>query len=73
MTTFLDDHRLGGAASAILGHKTSRLNLSDRERLAPITELHYNQSQKIELKADGMKLWVRALLTACSRERKNVK
>jgi integrase len=73
LTTFLDDHRLGGAASAILGHKTSRLNLSDRERLAPITELHYNQSQKIELKADGMKLWVRALLTACSRERKNVK
>jgi integrase len=68
LTTFLDDHRLGGAATAILGHKLQGENVSERERTAPITELHYNQSQKIDLKADGMALWVKELLRVCKLE-----
>jgi integrase len=70
MTTFLDDNRLGGAATAILGHKMTHSGVNERERLAPVTEQHYNRSQKIDLKAEGMALWVKALLTACEKERR---
>jgi integrase len=70
MTTFLDDRRLGGAATAILGHKTPHWRVDEREALAPVTELHYNRSQKIELKAEGMRLWVTALLAAFRKESK---
>jgi integrase len=71
MTTFLTDRRLGGAAAAILGHKMPHEDVSERELLAPVTELHYNLSQKIDLKAEGMKLWVDALLAAYRREGRN--
>ena len=73
MTTFLTDHRLGGAAAAILGHKMPHEDVSEREMLAPVTELHYNLSQKIDLKAEGMKLWIDALLTAYRREARTLK
>jgi integrase len=69
MATFLEDNRLGGAATAILGHKMTHSNVNERERLAPVTEQHYSQSQKIDLKSEGMALWVRALLAACEEER----
>jgi integrase len=72
ITTFLDDRRLGGAATAILGHKTPYSRADERELLAPVTEQHYNRSQKIDLKAEGMMLWVKALLTACEKERRLV-
>jgi integrase len=72
MTTFLDDRRLGGAATAILGHKTSNNRTDEREKLAPVTEQHYNRSQKIDLKAEGMALWVKAVLTACEKERRKL-
>ena len=71
MTTFLDDRRLGGAASAILGHKTDHDRVDDRERMASVTEQHYNRSQRIGLKAEGMALWVKALLVAYEKERRN--
>ena len=58
VTTFLDDRRLGGAATAILGHKTDHDRVTDRERMATVTEQHYNRSQRIGLKAEGMALWV---------------
>jgi integrase len=61
MTTFLDDRRLGGAATAILAHKTA-YRTEECEKLAPVTEQHYNRSQKIDLKAEGMAQWVKALL-----------
>ncbi|MET4788363.1 integrase [Bradyrhizobium japonicum] len=67
---FLDDKRLGGAASAILGHKLPRDDMPERERMAPVTEIHYNSSQRIALKAEGMALWSQALLAACEKERK---
>jgi integrase len=67
---FLDDKRLGGAASAILGHKLPRDDMPARERMAPVTEIHYNSSQRIALKAEGMTLWTRALLSACEKEKK---
>lgn len=70
MTTFLDDRRLGGAATAILGHKTANHHVDDREKLAAVTEQHYNRSQKISLKAEGMALWVKALMSAYEKERK---
>lgn len=72
MTTFLDDRRLGGAATAILGHKISTSRIGEREKLAPVTEQHYNRSQKIDLKAEGMALWVNAMLSAYEEEREKL-
>jgi integrase len=70
MTTFLDDKRLGGAATAILGHKTDHDRVDERERMASVTDQHYNRSQRIGLKAEGMALWVKALLAAYQKERR---
>lgn len=70
MTTLLDDKRLGGAATAILGHKTDHDRVDPRERMATITEQHYNRSQRISLKADGMALWVKTLLAAYAKEKR---
>ena len=64
LTTFLDDQKLGGAASAILGHKMDHDRVDESERMASITEQHYNRSQRIGLKAEGMALWVKTLLAA---------
>lgn len=69
LTTFLDDRRLGGAATAILGHKLPTSHINEREKLAPVTEQHYNQSQKIDLKAEGLALWIDSLLAAYDDER----
>ena len=68
VTTFLDDRRLGGAATAILGHKTDHDRVDSRERMATITEQHYNRSQRIGLKAEGMALWAKTLLAAYAKE-----
>jgi hypothetical protein len=70
LTTFLDDRRLGGAATAILGHKTDHDRVDERERMASVTEQHYNRSQRIALKADGMALWVKALIATYEKERR---
>jgi integrase len=70
MTTLLDDNRLGGAATAILGHKTDHDRVDERERMATVTEQHYNRSQRIGLKAEGMALWVKVLLLAYAKERR---
>jgi integrase len=72
LTTFLGDHGLGGAAAAILAHKMSDQRVPERARLARVTELHYDRSQKIELKSEGMKLWTEALLAACKEEIRRV-
>lgn len=68
LTTFLDDQKLGGAASAILGHKMDHDRVDESERMASITEQHYNRSQRIGLKAEGMALWVKTLLAAYEKE-----
>jgi integrase len=73
LTRFLDDRRLGGAASAILGHKRQNEKMPEEERMAEVTELHYNSAQRISLKAEGIKLWVDTILDACERERVNIK
>jgi integrase len=70
ITTFLEDQKLGGAATAILGHKMPNSQVDERERLARVTEQHYNRSQRIDLKAEGMALWVKSLLTAYEKERR---
>jgi hypothetical protein len=56
LATFLDDLRVGGAASAILAHKIPDEKIPKRELMARVTETHYNSSQKIMLKAEGMSL-----------------
>lgn len=66
--TYLGDRRLGGAGSAILAHKPSR-NEDERERTEAVTRLHYDRSQRISLKAEGMAMWVDAVLEAYERER----
>jgi hypothetical protein len=68
VTNYLDDRRLGGSATAILAHKTSNGKTKERERLAPVTEQHYGRSQRIDLEAEGMALWVKALLAAYAKE-----
>jgi len=68
LTTFLDDQKLGGAASAILGHKMDHDRVDESERMASITEQHYNRSQRIGLKAEAMALWVKTLLAAYEKE-----
>lgn len=73
LTRFLDDNRLGGAASAILGHKLAYEKMPEEERMAEVTEIHYNSSQRLSLKAEGMKLWVDTILNACERERASLK
>ncbi|MET4346608.1 hypothetical protein [Bradyrhizobium sp. RT9a] len=70
ITTLLDDKRLGGAATAILGHKTDHDRIDERERMASVTEQHYNRSQRIGLKAEGMALWVKTLLAAYAKEQR---
>lgn len=72
ITTFLDDRRLGGAATAILGHKMPHSRIDEREKLAPVTEQHYNRSQKIDLKAEGMALWVKTILAAYEDEHRKL-
>jgi integrase len=69
LTSFLDNLELGGAASAILAHKIPTQNVPERELMAPVTQQHYNSSQKISLKKRGMELWVRAVLTAYKQEK----
>jgi integrase len=69
ITTFLDERRLGGAATSILGHKSSTSQMDEREKLAPVTEQHYSRSQRIDLKAEGMALWTKALLASYESER----
>jgi integrase len=54
LTTFLSEMGLGGATSAILGHKIEGKKVPERELTAKVTEAHYNTSQKITLKADGV-------------------
>jgi integrase len=38
LTTFLDERRLGGAATSILGHLSSTSRMDEREKLGPVTE-----------------------------------
>jgi hypothetical protein len=61
---------LGGAATAILGHKMDHDRVDERERMATVTEQHYNLSQRIGLKAEGMALWTKTLLAAYMKERR---
>ena len=72
LTTFLVDRKLGGAASAILGHKIEHDRADEEERTAPVTEQHYNLSQRIGLKAEGMALWVKAVLVAYEKEKRKL-
>ncbi|WP_375463013.1 integrase arm-type DNA-binding domain-containing protein [uncultured Methylobacterium sp.] len=69
--TFLDLEKLGGAGSAILAHKASARTGADAERelAASITLKHYIHSQRLDLKAEGMALWVAAVLEAYEAER----
>lgn len=69
--TFLDLEKLGGAGSAILAHKAAARGGADAERelAAAITLKHYIHSQRLDLKAEGMTIWVRAVLDAYEEER----
>ncbi len=63
---------MGGAGSAILAHarrKASGDADEERELASAITLRHYIHSQRMELKADGMAVWVKALLEAYETEK----
>lgn len=68
IATYLDERRLGGAGSAILAHKAGRSE-DERERVEHVTRLHYARGQRMGLKAEGMEVWVRAVLDAYQAER----
>jgi integrase len=70
LTGFLLGKRLGGSATAILGHKLQNAIADERQKIAAVTDTHYNTGENIDLLAEGMKLWVDALLTAYAREKK---
>ena len=72
LTTFLSDMGLGGAASAILGHKIEGEKVPERELTAKVTDAHYNTSQKIALKAEGMAVWVDAIIKAYLKASKEI-
>lgn len=65
--SFLAEEELGGAASAILAHKTGRKDDEDA-RLEDITRKVYAKAQRLDLKARGMEAWVAAVLDAYARE-----
>ncbi|WP_454104513.1 integrase arm-type DNA-binding domain-containing protein [Methylorubrum extorquens] len=67
IATFLGERRLGGAAAAILDHVDGKAE--ERERTAPVTRLHYDRAQRLELKAEGMAMWCEAILAAYEKER----
>jgi len=71
LTGFLLGKRLGGAATAILGHKLQSAIADERQKIAAVTDTHYNTGENIDLMAEGMKLWVDALLIAYAREKRN--
>ncbi|MCJ2009499.1 hypothetical protein MKK60_20930 [Methylobacterium sp. J-092] len=71
MTAFLEGERLGGAASAILAHKAHRAAGTpdeERELMQAITLRHYFRGQRLELKAAGMEMWIKAILDAYDEE-----
>ncbi len=68
IASFLDEARLGGAASAILAHRPAKTE-NDRERVEVVTRLHYSKSQRLGLKAEGMSVWVAAVLEAYQTEK----
>jgi integrase len=70
LTGYLLGKRLGGAATAILGHKLQNAIADERQKIAAVTDTHYNTGENIDLMAEGMKLWVDALLAAYAREKK---
>ncbi len=70
--TFLDDQRLGGAGSAILAHRPAKTE-NEREKVEAVTRLHYAKSQRLALKAEGIELWVIAVLEAYAAEKAKMK
>lgn len=71
LPTYLDMERLGGAGSAILAHARRKAQGGvdeERELAQAITLRHYIHSQRLELKAEGMAVWVKAILEAVDQE-----
>lgn len=68
LASFLDERRLGGAGSAILAHLTDKSD-NDKDKVEKVTRLHYALSQRLPLKAEGMQLWVDAVLEAYQAEK----
>ncbi|PVE20616.1 hypothetical protein DC522_31210 [Microvirga sp. KLBC 81] len=73
LTSFLDDCRLGGAASAILAHRENRKDEETaKERTLPVTRIHYSRAQRLDLKAEGMTVWIEAILRTYQVEKKKL-
>jgi integrase len=68
LSTFLEDQRLGGAGSAILAHRPPKTE-DEREKVETVTRLHYAKSQRLGLKAEGITVWVKAVLEAYETEK----
>jgi hypothetical protein len=68
LTTYLADHDLGGAASAILDHSHDK-HADERMKTAAVTRLHYDRAQRMKLKALGMELWCKAVIEAYKKEK----
>jgi Arm DNA-binding domain len=71
LSAYLDMERLGGSASAILGHRKQRTpgeHAQERELAEAITLRHYLHGQRLEMKAAGMEAWTKAVLDAYEAE-----
>jgi len=71
LASFLDERRLGGAGSAILAHLTDKSD-NDADKVEKVTRLHYALGQRLPLKAEGMALWVDAVMEAYQTEKAKV-
>jgi len=71
LAAYLDLEKLGGAASSILAHKPATRGEpgQERELAQAITLRHYLHGQRLELKSEGMAVWVAAVLEAYEAER----
>lgn len=67
LTTYLDDKRLGEAATAIRAQDFARQDQVTREA-RPRDRAALQPLPEIDLKAEGMALWAKTLLAAYARE-----
>jgi hypothetical protein len=70
VTSFFENFGEGAYASALLDHRVSGADKMSRE-VAAITQSVYSAADRVVFKAEGMLLWMEAVLPACEAARKD--
>lgn len=61
LTTFYENRGLGAYASALLDHRTTGIDKMSEE-VAAVTQGVYSGSDRVEFKAEGIRIWMAAVL-----------